>query len=444
MKLELERSAFLKAWQVAEKYTASKTTLDALNGIRITAENDTVTLEATDLKSSVKCRAEGALVVEPGVAVLNASIAGTIIKKAKADTITLDVTSEKGTIIAGKSRSRFAVISSETFPNIPSSSGAEEFCSLQAMDLGRLIPEGICAASAPQDFPKYMGTCLLRTSEGKLNVVSTDGKRLALAKIPCAVSKEDDILLPSAATKELAKVFNTEDIVRILADGSTVWFVLDNAEFSVRRIEASFPKYERILNDNVKTSMKIAKQEFLSAIERVDVIAKNNMAHVVAMDLTPKVEETNPETGETVVVQPGELKIFARAPELGTSSEIVEADIEHDVMRIGYNLNFLQDGLKGMNSDNVIVEFSGIEEQTRLYKCDAEGKKSDDFLYMVMPIRLTPQDIVDDDEAETFTPQVPEELPEDDGQSFESAEPNPDGDSYGTSDSYGGGEEAPF
>ena len=427
MKLELERSEFLKAWQTAERYTAAKSTVDALNGIRISAnEDNTVTLEATDLKSSVKCSALGSNVLEPGVAVLPASIFGTIAKKTAAKTFTLETGQERGALIAGKSRSRFAVIPPDKFPNIPESSGAEAICSIMASDLGRIINEGGSAASAPSDFPKYMGTCLLRTAGQRLIVVSTDGKRLAISQTLCTVHKEDDLLLPAAALKELAKGFNNDGKVVVLADGSTVWFrlereetikdesdnseegaevpvrtVLEVSEFSIRRIEATFPKYEKILNDEVKTMIKLAKPSLLSAVDRMAIFAKNSPAQVMAMYIKPE----------------GALRLTARAPEMGTTEDTLDAAVDGDAMAIGFNVNYFLDGLKAVNSEEVIIEFSDEEGQTRLLK--DEGK---DFLYMLMPIRLTAQDFVsDDDSVDIITPAQPEEL-DDNDESYSSSD----------------------
>ena len=443
LKLELDRLEFLKAWQTAEKYTAAKTTKDALNGIRITAsEDNTVTLEATDLKSSVKCSARGSNVLEPGAAVLSTAIFGTVIRKTNAKTFTLETGPERGTLTAGKSRSRFAVIAADNFPNIPESSGAESICSVMASDLGRIITEGSSAASAPSDFPKYMGTCLLRTAGQYVLIVSTDGKRLARSQTLCTVHKEEDLLLPAAALKELAKGFNNDGKVEVLADGAMVWFRLEReitvkdeeessnndgeakndevpvktvrevSEFSIRRIDANFPKYEKILNNEVKTMIKVSKSSLLPAVEYIAVFAKNSPAQVMAMYIKPE----------------GELRITARAPETGTAEDVINAAVDGDPMSIGFNVNYFLDGLKVVNSEELIIEFSDDEGQTRMLR--DEGK---DFLYMLMPIRLTAQDLVsDDDSADFITPSEPEESDD---------EPQEDDESYSSSD-YDGEQES--
>lgn len=394
MKLELKRQDFLKAWQIAERFVDTKAAKDSIGGIFITAsENGTASLEATDLKTSVKCAAEGVNVIEPGVAVVPAMILGSMIKKSASENLILEVNSERGFLNAGNSKTRFAVFSAEEFPKIPESSGAEKICDLLSSDLGRIIAEGGCAASLPQDFPKYMGTCLLRTQDGYLKGVATDGKRLSLSKMVCSsITKNEDILLPSAALKELGKTLASsygDKLVNIFADGSTAWFNLEGVEFSIRRIDASFPVYERILNDTVKTSMKISSAELTSVLERIDIIAKTTPAHIMSMSLNPN----------------GTLKITARAPEKGTASENLTAEINGEFMQIGFNVAYFLDGLKILGPGEVYIEFSDEEGQSRMKRSE-----DDNLLYMLMPARLSAQDKIAEDEMGEFENNyVPEE-----------------------------------
>ena len=403
MKLELQRQNFLKAWQIAERFTDTKSAKESTSGILITASEDgQVKLEATDLKTSVRCSAEGVNVIEPGFAVVPAMILGSMLKKSAAEDLMLEVNSERGFLNAGKSKTKFAVIAAEQFPNIPESSGAENICEVAGDSLGQLIAEGGSAASQPQDFPKYIGTCLLRTAEGRVKIVSTDGKRLSLSQYPCEnISKEEDLLLPAQAFKDLGKtlVSNYADkVVKILADGSTVWFNLEGVEFSIRLIDANFPVYERILNDTVVTSLKIKSGDLISVLERIDIIAKTTPAHIMAMFLNPN----------------GELKITARAPERGTASESLNAEIGGESLQIGFNVGYFLDGLRILGSGDVYIEFSGEEGQTRMKRSD-----NDDFLYMLMPARLSAQDRIAEEEMGEFESDSGNENQENQNQDFQ-------------------------
>ena len=418
MKLEIERSEFLKSWLLAEKTAGNKTAKEATSGIFINADSQfgqpIVTLEATDLKTSVKCNAKGVNVIESGTAVLPVSVLGSLIKKIKSEKIIIEVNNERGVLIAGKSRTRFTIIPVSEFPGIPKSDSADEICDIINSEFIKLINEGSSASSAPADFPKYLGTCLLRTNENYIKAVSTDGKRLSLSQIICSVKKIEDLLLPAQALKDLAKNIpsNNDSQIKILSDGSTVWFRLDDLEFSIRRIESPFPAYERILNSEVRTTLKINCDVFNSALDRIDVIARTTPAHIAAITLNPE----------------GDLRITTRAPELGASSEVIdsnEAQIQGAYMIIGFNVGYLQDGLKAMGECEVLIEFSDVEGQARLLRNDSE-----DFLYMLMPARLSPQDVMTDEEITDFNPQIEKEKDSEELENFNSEQNfNPDNDS---------------
>ncbi len=402
MKLELERQDFLKAWQIAEKFSVSgsaKTTQNSINGIFVKAsENNEITLEATDLKTSIRCQAKGANVLEPGFAVIPAAIFGSMLKKSASEDLVLDVNSSRGFLNSGSNKTRFAVVSADEFPRIPESSSAEEIFTIKGEDLMRLINESSSAASQPADFPKYMGACLLKIDQGSVKGVSTDGKRLSLSNVVCEnVSKEEDLLLPAPALKELAKMiasnYSDKDI-KISADDSTAWFNFEDIELSIRRIDAAFPQYERILNSETCTTLKIAASDLTPVLERIDIIARTTPAHIMAIELKPE----------------GQIKITARAPEMGTTSEILEANVEGNYLQVGYNVGYFIDGLKALGGGEAKIEFSGEEGQTRMYR-----NESNDFLYMLMPARLSSQDKISEDEEieEAYqpveAPQNPEE-----------------------------------
>ena len=383
MILELDRQTFLKAWNIAEKSAGAKSAKDSVAGILINADENSVTLEATDLKTSVKCNAQGVIIKEPGKGLVPVMLLGSLLRKSESDTVKLEVNAERGLFIAGRSKARFNIIPVDSFPNIPDSAGADQICEIMASDLTRIISEGSIASSQPQDFPKYLGTCLLRTSESYIISVATDGKRLSRAKVLCSVNKDFDLLLPAPPLKDLGKMIgNGEETVKILSDGSTAWFVLPDAEYSIRLIESTFPNYQRILNNDVHTTLRVSRDALMSVLDRVDIIARTNPAHIMAMALQPN----------------GEIRVTARSPDMGTSSEFFDAIVEGGYMQIGFNVNFFQDGLKALGAGDIVIEFSDEEGQCRMTRSE-----SDDFLYMLMPIRLSNQDAMTAEEIGDFS-----------------------------------------
>ena len=125
------------------------------------------------------------------------------------------------------------------------------------------------------------------------------------------------------------------------------------------------------MNDVVQASLEVKSSDLTMALERIDIIASTTPAHIMLLSLNPN----------------GELKITARAPEAGVTSEEFFTEIDGRPMLIGFNVGYFLDGLKIFGNDEIHIEFSGEESQTRMKR-----KDSDDFLYMLMPARFTDQD----------------------------------------------------
>ena len=371
MKIEITRKDFLKSWQLAERFVDK--------GVFIEANDDGVTtLKATNLKTSVKCKAEGVNVLESGSAVIPVAVFGDMLRKSESENLILDINSERGFLKAGKSKAKFTVISTEQFPNIPDSSKSENVFVTTCDVLKQLIAEGGSASAKQADFPKYQGTCLIRTKDNEIKIVATDGKRLSLSKRACSeIFKETDLLLPSQPLKEIAKMLSGDNAVQVCATETTAFFILVGVEFAIQCVDASFPQYERILNNVVETSLKANSSDLISALERIDIIAKTTPAHIMALSLNPN----------------GELKITARAPEAGIASEEFLAEIDGNPMLVGFNVGYFFDGLRSLEAGNISIEFSSFETQARMKRVG-----DDNFLYMLMPARLSEQDKVADGE----------------------------------------------
>ena len=170
---------------------------------------------------------------------------------------------------------------------------------------------------------------------------------------------------------------------------------MGSLEFSVRRVESSFPNYEKILNPDSTTTMEIDRTAVIAALERIDVMVREyNRMVVFKMDAS------------------GELHMSGRAPEIGEAREIMEAGITGEYIRIAFNVGFLLDGLKALQGEKAYMRFNGPLGQVCLVR---QGE--DSFLYMLMPIKLTDTDVAEIEESDgAATPG------EDDGREEESPE----------------------
>jgi DNA polymerase-3 subunit beta len=186
--------------------------------------------------------------------------------------------------------------------------------------------------------------------------------------------EDSEMLLPLTGLKELLRIASNsgDDVsVRIMIDNSLAYFQMDGIEFSIRRVESSFPNYEKILNPQTTSGMQLSRSDLISALERVDVVVRD-FSRMVLMKMSPD----------------GDLTLSGRAPEIGEAREILDALIDGEPLVIAFNVGYLIDGLKAFQGERVHLTFNGPEGQMTMLR-----PNQDDFLYMLMPIKLTESDI---------------------------------------------------
>lgn len=336
MKLIIDKTEFLKSWNLAEHSAGTAGSMNIFSTIRIKAGEDVTELHATDIKTAIVCRAGGVTVAEPGEAVIPLKGVSDLFKKAGSSEFTLTVSDGRAVMTSGKSRYRFSTYPSGDFPKLPSSAAAERFCVVKARYLMRGIDRGSLGASLSDDYPQFLSCALFELASGVMKVVSTDKKRLALESCPIESEGEtqETLLLPIKALRELVRMLSTMDPeteVEIKFDDSQAYFAVEGLEFAVRRVESKFPQYERILPTGHTTRVIVDRSALIAAIERVDVVVRD-FNRVIRVSFTPD----------------GESTMSGRAPEFGEAVESIDCTVEGEALVSGYNTRFFMDAVKAL------------------------------------------------------------------------------------------------
>ena len=375
MKLAVNKKQFLGSWSLAERSTSAGGTVSILSSILIKASAESVILQATDIKTSVICRAAGITVLEPGEAVFPIKMVSDLFKKAPGEEFTLDVDGGKVVLKAGRSKYNFSTYPVSEFPALPSSDEADVFCSIPAGELAKVLDEGTLAASAGEEFPLYLSSANLQIISSRLNIVSTDTRRLALSAAPVLDGKEgESALLPMKGIKELQRILGSltpETEVKVLFDGAQFYFKTDTLEFTVRRVESKFPPYEKILPKHSTLDVLTDRGELISALERVDVIVRD-FNRMVVLDMAPE----------------SPFVLRGKAPDFGQAKEEIEAETTGDKLRIAVNSKFFLEALKVLRDPQVKLSFNGQSGHMSVRRGDG-----DDFLCLIAPINLSEDEL---------------------------------------------------
>ena len=373
MKMIIDKTTFVKSWSLAER-SAGTGTMNIFSTIRVKADVDEVEMQATDIKTSIVCKAQGVTVVEPGEAVIPIKGVSDLFKKAGSPEFTLQIDDGKAVMASGKSRYRFTTYPVADFPKLPSSEGGKLFCSVEAAKLNAAIDRGGLCASSNDEYPQYLSSAYFEMKEGLLTVVSTDKRRLALATCDVVDTATPDgeeiepLLLPMKGLKELQRILGMIDgksVVALKYDDSQAYFTTEGMEFAVRRVESKFPPYANILPKSHRTEVDLDSGQLISAVERVDIVVRG-YNRVVVMKFVP-----------------GECTLSGRAPEFGEAVENLSCEMTGENLNIGVNTRFFHDAIKALNDPVTRLCFNGPDGHILI-----RAKDSDSFLCMVAPVDI--------------------------------------------------------
>jgi DNA polymerase-3 subunit beta len=269
------------------------------------------------------------------------------------------------TLTAGASSYRLNTYSAGDFPRLPD----VESEALVAVDAGAFL-ETIAkvgrAASRDESRPVLTGI-LVRLEGGKLVMAATDSYRLSVKEtaLPGDTGRELEAIVPARALTEVARIAQSEsvDTVELGVRENQVAFRTGGVWLTARRIDGQFPNYKQLRPETFEVELSLAREELLDAVRRMSVMAQRNAP------LRLRFEE-------------GQLTIQAQTQDVGEAQESLPISYSGDLLEIGFNPDFLRDGLESVADSDVRLQLISPLRPGLI------SGASDDFWYLIMPIRL--------------------------------------------------------
>jgi DNA polymerase-3 subunit beta len=366
MKITATRQALLDALLVVSRAVSARAALQALSGILITAEGEP-RLRATDMELGLDVGLDGE-VAETGSVVLPGRLLVEVARSLPDGPVSLELREAERDveITAGSSRFHLRTLPADDFPKFPESEG--DPVELPSAPLRETINRVARAASRDEARPVLTG--VLVTAEGdELTMVATDSYRLAVkrTKLESPVPEKLEANVPARALRELARLIEAagdDEPLRVWLTRNQALFRVGQVSLSSRLIDGQFPNYKQLLPDSFEHEVKLPRGELLEVTRRVSQLAQRNAA--LRMSFSD-----------------GELVVSAETPDLGDAREALPAPYDGELLEIGFNPEFVRDGLESIDADDVMVKLISPLRPGLL-----EPAGSDDFSYLVMPIRL--------------------------------------------------------
>jgi DNA polymerase III subunit beta len=365
MKLTCAKDQLAEKLQVAGRGVSTRTTVQILAGILLNTAGGRLSLSATDMEISLRVSLE-AQVEDEGSVVVPGRLLVDIVRLLPAGEVTISHRAEEGVVelVCGAASYRLNTYAAEDFPRLPEIDDASAF-TVEKEAFVDTIARVSRSASRDESRPVLTGV-LVRFEGDKLVMAATDSYRLSVKETALSESpgREIEAIVPARALGELARIAQGEgESIRVGVQENQVVFGADDVWLTARRIDGQFPNYKQLLPESFEAEVAMPREEFLDVVRRTSVLAQRKSP------LRLRFED-------------GELTVSAQTQDVGEAHESLPVSYSGETLEIGFNAEFLRDGLESVNDESVRLKLISPLRPGLIHG------ESDDFLYLIMPIRL--------------------------------------------------------
>jgi DNA polymerase III subunit beta len=376
MKFIIQRDSLLQSVQDVMKAVTSRTTIPILTGIKIVANEEGVTLTGSDsdisIESFIPKEEAGDEIVEikqPGSIVLQARFFSEIVKKLPTDTVEIEVHNNLQTVIrSGRSEFNLNGLDAEEYPHLPQIS--EEHVFRIPTDLLKgLIRQTVFSVSTSETRPILTGVNW-KVENNELVCIATDSHRLALrrAKLEAENTGNYNVVIPGKSLTELSKILDdSSDTVDIVITENQVLFKAKHLLFFSRLLEGNYPDTARLIPNESKTDVVVNTKDFLHAIDRASLLAREGRNNVVKFS----------------TIEGGAIEVSSNTPEIGTVVEELQGQsIDGEELKISFSAKYMMDALKALEGTEIQISFTGAMRPFVI-----RPLHDDSILQLILPVR---------------------------------------------------------
>lgn len=362
---KIEKEALLKPLQVVVGVVERKQTMPILSNILIEKENGKIRLTATDLEIQITNIIETDDDSSAAITVGGKKLQDILRILPDQSKISIEVKENKAQIKSNKSRFNLQTLPAQDFPKLSNQLQNSNKITLSQNAL-KLLLGSIQYAMAQQDVRYYLNGVLLGVEGNKLKAVATDGHRLAYNAITIEADlAKQEIIIPRKAVMELAKLLADDDsAIELEFSDQQLKTSFSGIQLITKLIEGKFPDYQRVIPD-YSNHLSMNRTLVQQALQRAAILS-NEKFRGVRFVLTEK-----------------NLSVISSNSEQEEAQVEIETDYHGEAIDIGFNVNYLLDGLNSINSEQAIFSFGSPNSSILITSPDNQ-----EFRYVVMPMRI--------------------------------------------------------
>ncbi len=363
LSVSCRRDELAAALGIVSRGLSTRGAVQVLSGILLQAADGKLTLAATDMEISLRASVAGTADGD-GAVVVPGRLLTDLVRLLPDENVTLTYEEGDGVlaVTSGSHASKLNVYSAEDFPRLPPVD--VELHTIETPALLATIEKVARAASRDESRPVLTGI-LVHFEGAKLTMAATDSYRLAVKEtaLESGTGPSLEAIIPARALQELARLAAGTEHVQLGVHENHVVFGTGAVWLTSRRIDGQFPNYKQLLPETFEAEVTAQREPLLDVIRRAGVLAQRN----APLRLT---------------FAEGELTVSAQTQDVGEGKESIPLDYAGDGLEIGFNPDFLRDGLEAVGEDTVQLKLINPLRPGLIVSPD------ESFWYLIMPIRL--------------------------------------------------------
>ena len=374
MKFKINRDHFANGLAQVLNVVGSKATMPILSNVLIEAEKDHISLTTTNLDLGIRCRIK-AEIKDPGSVTLPVKRLAGIVRELPNLDVTVDGSpNHQVKLTSGGSTFKIMGIGKEEFPPLPEF-GEEKAHSLAQTELATML-RSVSYAQSNDESRYILNGVYFNFRDGRLFLVATDGRRLALVSKEMEVPADaaGAIILPAKTVGELTRLLDKGEKVQISFNDRRAAFqiatdkdasgLVDNIYLYSKVVEGNYPNYQQVIPKETHQRIKLERELLLQCVHRAALVCSEK-ANSVKIRLTTNL-----------------LEITAQSPDFGEAHESMAISYSGPDLQVAFNPAFVMDPLKALSKDEVFFE---VKDEVS----PGVFKTLDNFVCVIMPVRLS-------------------------------------------------------
>ena len=372
MKVEVNSQALADAVAWTTRVIDARPASPILAGVRLEAIDGTLQLSAFNYAISARHHIEAGIDEAGSVLVLGKLLAD-ITKSLPAAKTYLSTDGSTMTITSGKSTFTMQLMPDAEYPDLPVIPA--KLGQVDAQTFTQAVTQASVAVSREENRPVLTGI-RAQFQGDKVIMSSTDRFRLSRSSFTWTPENPDTnatALVRGALLRDVARSLDEHQNIVVVFDTenpSLLGFENAGRVSTSQLIDGEFPAVDRLYADEYPIHAVINKQDFISAIKRVSLVAERNAP--IRMAFTSQ-----------------ELTLTAGTADEAQAKEILDIDMDGEDITVAFNPTYLIEGLSAIAEPFVRmkmttavkpVEFNGQQE--------SDSEESMDYRYLLVPMRF--------------------------------------------------------